>query len=150
MIHGLLWLPLLAAFIGLAWAGRNEYQKIEAYRVWAESFDRAKYDVYAVLGQKGNMLTWGKPTRKEPVNLQTFSLEDVREIHLLVDGQTVDLRSPPNKGKSIVLEFILNQPISIQIPFTQTDLAAKWGQALIEDLQKSRSDSHLQRNKYSE
>ncbi|MBC7824824.1 MAG: hypothetical protein H7126_13340 [Candidatus Parcubacteria bacterium] len=143
MIHGLLWLPLLAAFIGLAWAGRNEYQKIEAYRVWAETFQRAKYDVYAVLGQEGNLLTWGKPTRKEPVNVQTFSLKDVREIHLLVDGQTTDLRSPPSKGKSIGLQFILDRDGSIEIPFTQTDLAAKWGQALTEDLQKLRSESRL-------
>ncbi|WP_068818522.1 hypothetical protein [Phormidesmis priestleyi] len=143
MIHGLLWLPLLAAFIGLAWAGRNEYQKIEAYRVWAETFQRAKYDVYAVLGQEGNLLTWGKPTRKEPVNVQTFSLKDVREIHLLVDGQTADLRSPPSKGKSIGLQFILDRDGSIEIPFTQTDLAAKWGQALTEDLQKLRSESRL-------
>jgi hypothetical protein len=143
MIHGLLWLPLLAAFIGLAWAGRNEYQKIEAYRVWAETFQRAKYDVYAVLGQEGNTLTWGKPTRKKPVNLQTFSLEDVREIHLLVDGQTVDLRSPPSKSKSIGLQFILERDGSIEIPFTQTDLAAKWGQALTEDLQKLQSESRL-------
>ena len=60
MIHGLLWLPLLAAFIGLAWAGRNEYQKIEAYRVWAEPYDRAKYDLYSVLGQAGDTLTWGQ------------------------------------------------------------------------------------------
>ncbi len=143
MIHGLLWLPLLAAFIGLAWAGRNEYQKIEAYRVWAEPFDRAKYDVYAVLGQAGSTLTWGKPTRKEPVNVQAFSLKDVREIHLLVDGQTADLRSPPSKGKSIGLQFVLDRDGSIEIPFTQTDLAAKWGQALTEDLQKLRSESRL-------
>ncbi len=143
MIHGLLWLPLLAAFIGLAWAGRNEYQKIEAYRVWAETFQRAKYDVYAVLGQEGDRLTWGKPTRKEPVNLQTFSLKDVREIHLLVDGQTADLQLPPSKGKSIGLQFILERDDSIEIPFTQTDLAAKWGQALTEDLQKLRSKSRL-------
>ncbi len=100
-------MPLLAAFIGLAWAGRNEYQKIEAYRVWAEPYDRAKYDVYAVLGQAGDTLTWGKPTRKEPENLRTFSLRDVREIHLLVDGQIVDLRSPPAKGKAIGLAVCL-------------------------------------------
>ncbi len=53
MTRGLIWLPLLAIFIGLAWAGWNEYQKLEAYRAWAEQFDRAKYDIYAVLGQKG-------------------------------------------------------------------------------------------------
>ncbi|MCY7322870.1 MAG: hypothetical protein LH660_13975, partial [Phormidesmis sp. CAN_BIN36] len=94
-------------------------------------------------GQEGNLLTWGKPTRKEPVNLQTFSLQDVREIHLLVDGQTVDLRSPPSKGKAIVLEFVLDHSRSIQVPFTQIDLAAKWGEALTKDWQRSQQESRL-------
>ena len=72
MERGLLWLPLLAVFIGLAWAGWNESQKVEAYRVWAKPFAKVKYDIYAVLGQNGTHLTWGKPTRKGIVNLQTF------------------------------------------------------------------------------
>lgn len=56
MEHGLLWLPLLAAFFWLAWQGSQEYQKIEAYRTWAEQFDKAKYDIYAVLGKKVTLL----------------------------------------------------------------------------------------------
>ena len=64
MERGLLWLPLLAVFIWLARTGWNEYQKVEKYRVWAEDFDNAKYDIYSVLGKKGQELTWGKPTRK--------------------------------------------------------------------------------------
>ena len=39
MERGLLWLPLLGVFIWLSWAGWNEYQKLEAYRAWAESFE---------------------------------------------------------------------------------------------------------------
>ena len=64
MERGLLWLPLLVAFFGLAWSGWNEYQKIEFYKQWAEKFERHKYDIYAVLGQQGDRLTWGQPTRK--------------------------------------------------------------------------------------
>lgn len=85
MEHGLLWLPLLAAFFWLAWQGSQEYQKIEAYRTWAEQFDKAKYDIYAVLGKKGNSITWGKPTPQGPIKLETFSLDDVEEIRLVVD-----------------------------------------------------------------
>ena len=83
MTRGLLWLPLLAVFIGLAWAGWNEYQKLEVYRGWAEQFDRAKFDIYSVLGQKEGDLTWGKPTRKGILNLQTFSRQQVESIYLL-------------------------------------------------------------------
>ena len=87
MERGLLWTPLLILFIWLAWSGWNEYQKVEIYRAWAENFERAKYDIYSVLGQKDKIITWGKPTRKGVINLQTFSLEEVKEIRLLVNNQ---------------------------------------------------------------
>lgn len=87
MERGLMWLPLLGLFIWLAWAGWNEYQKVEAYKTWAADFERAKYDIYAALGQKADQLTWGSPTRKGPVDLKTVSLKEVQSISLNVDGQ---------------------------------------------------------------
>lgn len=134
MERGLLWLPLLLIFGWLAWMGWNEYQKVEAYRHWAESFDRAKYDIYAVLGQKGKQLTWGKPTRSGPIDLQSFSLEDVREIRLLVDDRPVELDSLPDRGTP-TLEFIwCDRAASLKIPFTEIALAAQWSKFLQEQL----------------
>jgi hypothetical protein len=139
MERGLLWLPLLFAFFWLAWSGWNEYQKIEAYRNWAGEFERAKYDIYAVLGQKGTDLTWGKPTRKGPIDLQTFSLKDVQSIRLSVDEKAVDLEQLPNKGRAIAIEFVLPQPnASIKVPFTEIPLAAEWGKFLQKELQRLR------------
>ncbi len=131
MERGLLWLPLLVAFFWLAWQGSQEYQKLEAYRLWAEQFERAKYDIYAVLGQKGNDITWGKPTTKGLINLETFSLLDVQEIRFLVNGNAVDIENPPQKGRQIELEFLLTNK-SIRVPFTEVPLAAKWGKFLQE------------------
>jgi len=125
MERGLLWLPLLGVFIWLAWAGWNEYQKLEAYRSWSESFEKAKYDIYAVLGQNNDSITWGKPTRKGPVNLETFSLQDVRSLQLLVNNKSVDMEKPPSQGK-VVLEFIISDYKKIFIPFTDVDLAVNW------------------------
>lgn len=137
MIHGLLWLPLLFAFFWLAWSGWNEYQKIEAYRNWAGNFERAKYDIYSVLGQKDTDLTWGKPTRKGPIDLQTFSLKDVQSINLLVDDKSVNLDELPNKGRVIAIEFILPQYTpSIKVPFTEIPLAAEWCKFLQKELQR--------------
>lgn len=130
MERGLLWLPLLAVFIWLAWAGSNEYQKVEAYRLWAKQFEQAKYDIYAVLGKTGNQLTWGKPTKKGPVNLQSFSLDDVTEIRFLVDGVAVDVNTPPTQGKKIELEFNFANLESQRIPFTEIPLAAEWVKSL--------------------
>ncbi|HBB33783.1 MAG TPA: hypothetical protein DDZ80_01155 [Cyanobacteria bacterium UBA8803] len=136
MERGLLWLPLLAVFIWLAWSGWNEYQKVEAYRHWAQQFDRAKYDIYAVLGQKNSQLTWGKPSRSGPVHLQTFSLQDVQSIRLLVNDQVVNLETPPSQGRAIALEFLLQEPTDpIKIPFTEIPLAVEWGKFLQQELQ---------------
>lgn len=128
MERGLLWLPLLVLFIGLAWAGWNEYRKVEAYQTWAAQFDRAKYDLYSVIGQKGKEITWGKPTRTGPVNLQTFSLDTVTAIRPMVDNRPIDPQTPPERGREIYLEFQLPEPVaSIRIPFTEIPLAVTWG-----------------------
>ncbi len=139
MERGLLWLPLLAVFIWLAWQGWNEYQKVEAYQNWATGFERAKYDIYAVLAQNGSDLTWGKPTRKGPVDLKTFSLKNVRSLRLVVDETPVSLETPPSKGRAIALEFELNDSSAVvRIPFTEIPLAAQWGKHLQQELQLQR------------
>ncbi|MBW4615690.1 MAG: hypothetical protein KME21_20915 [Desmonostoc vinosum HA7617-LM4] len=140
MERGLLWLPLLAMFFWLAWQGSQEYQKVETYRAWAEQFERAKYDIYAVLGQKGNNITWGKPTPKGPIKLETFSLLDTQEVYLLVDDKLIDLENLPQKGRSIELEFLFFEPAnSVRVPFTEIPLAAEWGKYLQGALQELRS-----------
>ncbi|CBN55597.1 conserved hypothetical protein [Kamptonema sp. PCC 6506] len=130
-----MWLPLLAVFIWLAWAGWNEYQKVEAYRLWAQQFEKVKYDIYAVLGQNGDSLTWGKPTRNGPMNLQTFSLQDVESIGLVVNNQSVDLQKLPNSGRDIALKFLFKNASVVLIPFTQIDLAAEWEKYLQQELE---------------
>jgi hypothetical protein len=137
MLHGLLWFPLLAIFIGLARAGWNEYQKLEVYRVWAESFDRAKYDIYAVLGQKGDNLIWGKPTRKGITDLHYCSRQQIQAIHLLVDGQTADLANPPARSRQSALELCLADDQRLQVPFTDLELTVKWGNFLTQEWLRS-------------
>jgi hypothetical protein len=133
MERGLLWLPLLVVFIWLAWSGWNEYQKLEAYKVWAEDFDNAKFDIYAVLGRKERQLTWGKPTRRGMVELESFSLDEVDQIKLLVSDRVVDPNAEnlPSKGKPF-LEFDLKNQEVIRVPFTDVLLATKWRKYLWE------------------
>ena len=134
MARGLLWLPLLVAFIWLTWSGWNEYQKLEAYKIWAEDFDNAKFDIYSVLGKARDRLTWGKPTRKGMVELKSFSLNDVEKINLVVGDksynitslQEIDLEDLPRKGTpALEFNFVDGQP-NLKIPFTDITLAAKW------------------------
>ncbi|MEB3226406.1 MAG: hypothetical protein VKJ86_11460 [Synechococcus sp.] len=128
MERGLLWLPLLVLFIGLAWAGWAEYQKIEAYKLWAENFDQAKYDLYSVLGYRNGQITYGKATRRGMVDLQTVAIANLADISLQVDQQAVNtpnLEDLPRRGKAYLVLHNKDQQ-AIEIPFTQIDLAAKW------------------------
>ena len=130
MARGLAWLPLLVLFFGLAWAGWNEYRKLEAYKQWAQQFERAKYDIYAALGQRDDVLAWGRPTRQGIINAETLSLNEVNQIALEVDGQPiVDSDELPGKGK-FSLGFNLIDGRHFSIPFTQGTMAHQWLQFL--------------------
>jgi hypothetical protein len=131
MERGLMWLPLLGIFIWLARAGATEYQKVEAYKLWAVGFDRCKYDIYAVMGLKDREISWGKPTKNEPKDLQTFSLDRVSQIQLIVDDRSIDLTNLPVRGKKIHLRFQLtDRDTAIDIPFTEIPMAAEWAEFL--------------------
>ena len=125
MERGLLWLPLLIFFIGLVWIGNREYLKVKLYQDWSEQFDQAKYDIYSVLGKKGNLITWGKPTPKGIVDQSTFTLEQVQTLNLVVKDEIVDVDNLPEKGEAS-LQFILKDDQVINIPFTDIDLTFKW------------------------
>ena len=133
MMHGLMWLPLLAIFIGLAWAGWNEYQKLEQYRVWAKDAERAKYDIRAALIQKDGALIWGTPSRSGILNPQTLSLDAVTAVSVQVDRQTIDLDQPPHNGSSIMLELEQREAPPVLIPFTDVMLAIQWAVTLSND-----------------
>lgn len=123
MERGLLWLPLLLLFGWLAWIGRKEYQQIEAYRVWAEQFERSKYDIYAILGQKNLELTWGKPFRGDrPESMETLNLATVDSIRLLTNQPRVEA--------AIEFSFTNPEQQNIIIPFTEVSLAQEWTEYL--------------------
>ena len=128
MERGLLWLPLLVVFFWLAWAGWNEYQKVESYKRWAEQFERHKYDIYAVLGQKGDRLTWGKPTRKDPIDIQTVTFPEIARIRFRIDNKFYDQKDAefPLNPKNISLELVLKTGEMPNIKFTDIDIAADW------------------------
>jgi hypothetical protein len=134
MERGLMWLPLLGIFVWLARAGADEYQKLEAYKRWAVGFDRCKYDIYAVLGLKDREISWGKPNKKELTEIQTFSLDRVRQVQLVVDGKPIPLQeyagnlaNLPVSGNRANLQFLFEDDREIvNIPFTEIPMAAEW------------------------
>ena len=130
MARGLVWLSLLIVITILFWVGWREYQKVEGYRIWSQQFDKAKYDIYAVMGVKDDRITWGKPTPKGIINLETFSLESVKNIELRISDRIIDIDNLPLGEKATPqLTFNFSDKV-VQIPFTEIELAAKWQQFL--------------------
>ncbi len=139
MTQGLLWLPLLCCLGILTWLGWSEFSKLQSCQTWAQQFERSKYDVAAVLGWNQGVLTWGKPTRQGPQNLQVAHLDQVQEIQIQIDKKRF---SPPftdlPSGRRIWLVLL---PQGQEIPFTQTSLAVAWGQKLTQVLSGERDQA---------
>ncbi len=118
------------------WTSWNEYQKRASYRRWSKQFDKTKYDVYAMLGKYGSELTWAKPSAAGPIEMNTFSLRNVKAIRLTVDNQTVELEKLPSKGLALI-EFLIPEPKTvIKVPFADIKEAAEWTQDLQQELLK--------------
>ena len=127
MERGLLWLPLLVLFFGLAWAGWNEYQKVQGYSAWAKQYEKSKYDVLAALGYRKGELSWGRPIRKGLEDRQVMSIAALKGVQLRIDGTIANLEMLPDSGKIIALELLPTDGNGvIQIPFVGIDLAAEW------------------------
>jgi hypothetical protein len=131
MERGLIWLPLLAAFIGLAWAGWNEAQKLNACQTWAQPFDRYKYDIACVLAQGEERLIWGKPTRNGPVNLQELPLSEIRSVQLFIPDRIIspsEVSSLKTISEPLGLYLVTHDSEVVKIPFTDLELAAAWAE----------------------
>ena len=136
MVHGLLWLPLLVFFFWITWAGWNEYQKVETYKQWATQFERAKYDIYAALGQSDRTLTWGLPTRQGVIDLHKAELNHIHTIDLLIKGDdtfTQNVKGIAKKGEAVI-QLNLEDGTTPQIPFTDATLAKQWHEFLVQHL----------------
>lgn len=133
MARGLVWLSLLIVITVLFWVGWREYRKVEGYRIWSQQFDKAKYDIYAVMGLKDSKITWGKPTPKGIAGLETFSLKDVKKIELKLGDSVIDtnnISSEKSKDTPQLTFNLIEENKVIKIPFTELELAAQWQQFL--------------------
>jgi hypothetical protein len=137
MEKGLLWLPLLFVFIWLAWAGKQEYQKVQTYQIWAKDFERHKYDIYAILGQQGDRLTWGIPTAKSPVNLKTISFSEIHTMQLKLDRNLYTEIPETRPAEPKKISILLNSDPDLNIPFTDLAIACSWFRYVSDRLRKA-------------
>lgn len=90
-----------------------------------KQFDKSKYDIYSVLGKKGDLITIGIPTNQGIKEQKTFSLQNLSQLNLLIKNQVVDVDNLPEKGEA-TLQFSLKENQTIDVPFTDINIASQW------------------------
>ncbi len=131
MEKGLLWLPLLGLLGWLVWAGRREWQQVEAYRQWAPTVERHKYDRHGVLGQRGDRLFWGAPWRGAlpPHHFQEWERETIARVEWVMNGQIWDAPPEPLPPiRNLALRLILRDGSHQDLGFTHAnpEIAQNW------------------------
>ena len=135
MIHGLLWLPLLMAFILLAALGWLERRRQNLYLIWAKDSELAKLDGTGAARLKDGLLSWSSfeaGSFKEEAIFEVKRLEMV-ELMALSSGE-----APLTKESQGHCRLrLIGSGNEIDVPFSDAERARQWMDQL---MSKARCD----------
>lgn len=83
MIHGLLWLPLLGAFVLLVALGWIERRRQQQFRDWANGAELAKLDGCGAARLVNGELTWSRFVAGNFQPVGRFSIKQLEMVELL-------------------------------------------------------------------
>ena len=135
MIHGLLWFPLLIAFILLTGLGWIERRRQNLYLIWAEGSELAKLDSSGAARLKEGLLSWssfeaGKFTEEESFEIKQLEL---LELLALTSGEA----PLTNESQGRCRLRLIGSGKEVDVPFADADRAREWMSQLME---KARCD----------
>ena len=124
MIHGLLWLPLLMAFILITALGWLERRRQNLYMIWAKGSELAKLDGTGAARLKGGILCWSSFEAgifKEEATFEVKKLEMV-ELMALSSGE-----APLTKESQGLCRLrLVGSGKETDVPFSDADRARQW------------------------
>ena len=129
MSHGLLWLPLLLAFVLLAALGWLERRRQSLFRAWAEGAELVKLDGSGGAQLKNGRLVW---CRFEAGKFQDHGDFDVCRLELVElmalasgDAPLTDESQGPCRLR------LVGKDLQMDVPFSDADRARSWGEQLM-------------------
>ena len=129
MSHGLLWLPLLLAFVLLAALGWLERRRQSLFRAWAEGAELVKLDGSGGAQLKNGRLVW---CRFEAGKFQDHGDFDVCRLELVElmalasgDAPLTDESQGPCRLR------LVGKNLQMDVPFSDAELARRWGEQLM-------------------
>ena len=135
MIHGLLWLPLLMAFVLITALGWLERRRQNLYRIWAKGSEIAKLDGTGAARLKDGFLCWSSfeaGSFKEEAIFEVKKLEMV-ELMALSSGEAP--LTQESQGRCRLR--LIGSGNEIDVPFSDAERARQWMDQL---MSKARCD----------
>tara|TARA_B100000214_G_scaffold276007_1_gene205976 strand:+ start:209 stop:619 length:411 start_codon:yes stop_codon:yes gene_type:complete len=135
MIHGLLWLPLLMAFILITALGWLERRRQNLYLIWANGSELAKLDGTGAARLKDGFLCWSS------FEAGSFKEEAIFEVKKL---EMVELMALSSGEAPLTIESqgrcrlrLIGSGNEIDVPFSDAERARQWMDQL---MSKARCD----------
>ena len=135
MIHGLLWFPLLMAFILIAALGWLERRRQSLYLFWAKGSELAKLDGTGAARLKDGFLCWSSfeaGNFKEEAIFEVTKLEMV-ELMALSSGEAPLTKESQGRCRL----RLIGSGNEIDVPFSDAERARQWMDQL---MSKARCD----------
>jgi hypothetical protein len=124
MIHGLLWLPLVAVFVLLTALGWLERRRQQLFRAWASGAELAKLDACGAARLIDGMLSW---CRFESGSFQEHGTFPVKQLEMV---ELLSLRSGEapltEESQGACRLRLVGSGRQEELPFADAQLARRW------------------------
>ena len=129
MSHGLLWFPLLLAFVLLASLGWLERRRQNLFRTWAEGSELAKLDGCGGARLKDGELHWSS---FEAGSFQDQGSFDVCKLELVELMSLASGDAPlTDESQGRCRLRLIGKDLRMDVPFSDADRARSWGEQLM-------------------
>ena len=124
MIHGLLWLPLLIAFVLLAALGWLERRRQNLYLSWAKGSELAKLDGTGAARLKDGSLCWSSFEAGSFKEEETFEVKQLEMVELMSLSSGDAPLTEESQGRCRLR--LIGAGKEIDVPFSDAERARQW------------------------
>ena len=135
MIHGLLWFPLLMAFILIAALGWLERRRQNLYLLWAKGSELAKLDGTGAARLKDGFLCWSSFEAGSFKEKEIFEVKRLEMVELMALSSGEAPLTKESQGRCRLR--LIGSGKEIDVPFSDAERARNWMDQL---MSKARCD----------
>ena len=129
MSHGLLWFPLLLAFVLLAALGWLERRRQTLFRTWADGAELAKLDGCGGALLKDGHLTWSSFEAGHFQNQGSFDICRLELVELMALASGDAPLTEESQGRCRLR--LVGKDLQMDVPFSDAQRAKRWGNELM-------------------